>query len=530
MASISTCFTITPNPYPKPSSSIFSLKPSRQFHISVRAHNNAAFRTHFPTLQKQHVIRLISNRRSFVTEIRAGSNVPSTVATAKIIESDKLPADVRKRTMDAVDKCGRRVTVGDVASMAGIKLIEAQKALQAIAADTTGFLEVSDEGDILYVFPDDYRSKLASKSLWIKTEPYLEKAKSVAGYLVRVTFGTALVASILIVFTTIIAILTSSSDDEDDKKSSRKRSRRSSADLLIQLIPSPSDLFWYWDPYYHRRQSQNENKGVRFIEPVFSFVFGDGDPNEGLEEQRWKLIGQYIGSNDGVVTAEELAPYLDVETVVKTDDDSYILPVLLRFDGQPQVDKEGNILYWFPSLRRTAASKISKKLLEKIFKDRLGGPDKFIKEKKWELSKTSNEERILIGGLGGLNLFGVIVLTAMLKTAQVVEPTPPFILFVKKILPLLQVYGASFFAIPLTRWLFIQKRNAEIEKRNQARELCARALKLPDKDLKRKIRSARDMSKRTVIGQQQIVYTTDKDVSEQDYDKQEWDARFKDIK
>lgn len=74
---------------------------------------------------------------------------------------------------------------------------------------------------------------------------------------------------------------------------------------------------------------------------VFSFVFGDGDPNDGLEEKRWKMvlflrkcsfflklfiftttdfnasfnnsqIGQYISSNGGVVTAEELAPFLDV--------------------------------------------------------------------------------------------------------------------------------------------------------------------------------------------------------------------------
>jgi hypothetical protein len=23
---------------------------------------------------------------------------------------------------------------------------------------------------------------------------------------------------------------------------------------------------------------------------VFSFVFGDGDPNDGLEEKRWKMV------------------------------------------------------------------------------------------------------------------------------------------------------------------------------------------------------------------------------------------------
>lgn len=46
--------------------------------------------------------------------------------------------------MDAIDSCGRRVTVGDVASKAGLKLNEGQKALQALAADTDGFLEVID--------------------------------------------------------------------------------------------------------------------------------------------------------------------------------------------------------------------------------------------------------------------------------------------------------------------------------------------------------------------------------------------------
>ena len=58
------------------------------------------------------------------------------------MESDSLPSDVRNRAMEAVDACGGRVTIGDVASRAGLKLNEVQKALQALAADTNGFLEV----------------------------------------------------------------------------------------------------------------------------------------------------------------------------------------------------------------------------------------------------------------------------------------------------------------------------------------------------------------------------------------------------
>lgn len=58
------------------------------------------------------------------------------------IEIDSLPPFVRDSTMKAVDDLGRRVTVGDVASRAGLKLTQAETALQALAADSGGFLEV----------------------------------------------------------------------------------------------------------------------------------------------------------------------------------------------------------------------------------------------------------------------------------------------------------------------------------------------------------------------------------------------------
>lgn len=458
--------------------------------------------------------------------VRAGLDVASGIRPGGIVETDKLPSDVRKRAMDAVDACGGRVTIGDVASKGGLKLNEAQKALQALAADTNGFLEVSDEGDVLYVFPKDYRSKLAAKSFRIKLEPFVEKAKSAAEYLVRVSFGTALIASIVLVYTTIIALLSSRSDEDN-----RGRRGGRSYDSGFTFYLNPADLFWYWDPYYYRRRRiQKEDDGMNFIESVFSFVFGDGDPNQGIEDERWKLIGQYISSNGGVVTAEELAPYLDLETADNNlVDESYILPVLLRFEGQPEVDEEGNILYRFPSLQRTASSQRSgrKEYVGKRWTDWVGGVEKFFKEKKWQFSKTSNSERAMVIGLGGLNLFGVIILGTMLKNVAV---TPSgFITFVSDIFPLLQIYAGSFFAIPLTRWFLIRNKNAKIEKRNLARELRARALELPDLSLRRKLLSARDMAQRTVIGQDRIVYSTDRDLFEQDYDTQDWDQRFREI-
>ena len=49
----------------------------------------------------------------------------------------------------------------------------------------------------------------------------MDKVKEFLSYLVRVSFGTTLVASVVIVYTTIFALLSSQRDDRNDRRSSR---------------------------------------------------------------------------------------------------------------------------------------------------------------------------------------------------------------------------------------------------------------------------------------------------------------------
>lgn len=129
----------------------------------------------------------------------------------------------------------------------------------------------------------------------------------------------------------------------------------------------------------------------------------------------------------------------------------------------------------------------------------------------------------------------LIALTALsfkpsptLERNMTVSPSS-FISFVSEIFPLLQIYAGSFFTIPLIRWFLVQKRNGEIERRNRSREQYAQVLERPDVSLRRKLLSARDMAQRTFIGQDRIVYSTDRDLYEQDYDAQQWEKRFREI-
>ncbi|XP_057536626.1 uncharacterized protein At5g03900, chloroplastic-like [Amaranthus tricolor] len=79
----------------------------------------------------------------------------------------------------------------------------------------------------------------------MKIEPWAEKAKSAAEYLIRVFFRTTLVASIVLVFTAIIVPSSSGSH----KRRGGSRSYGSNINFYI----NPFDLFWYWDRDYYRR-------------------------------------------------------------------------------------------------------------------------------------------------------------------------------------------------------------------------------------------------------------------------------------
>ena len=77
-------------------------------------------------------------------------------------------------------------------------------------------------------------------------------------------------------------------------------------------------------------------------------------------------VGQLIASKKGVVTAEELGPYMDVSAAnVRGEhndgevlDEGFVVPALIRFGGSADVDNEGNIIYKFPSFQKTAQRKV----------------------------------------------------------------------------------------------------------------------------------------------------------------------------
>ena len=131
---------------------------------------------------------------------------------------------------------------------------------------------------------------------------------------------------------------------------------------------------------------------MNFFEAVFSFVFGDGDPNNDFERERWVLIGQTIAKNGGVVTAEQLAPFLDREVSAELSDESFVLPVLTRFQGSPEMDDSGNIFYRFPAAQVTA---LEKKQQNRLKRNSGSSTNGLAKEERWSFSLADPSQKFM---------------------------------------------------------------------------------------------------------------------------------------
>jgi len=422
--------------------------------------------------------------------------------------------------MQAVERLGYRVTVGDVAAQAGLDVNLAQQGLLALASKAGGHLQVAESGDIVYLFPENFRTILRSKFLSLRLREWGKKLWRVLFYLIRISFGILLIVSIALVYLAIVMIIIAASASRGDGNQDS-----GNGGYMPNFWFGP-DFFWffypnYYDrPYYRQRSYSDEKPSMNFLEAVFSFLFGDGNPNSDLEERRWKAIGTVIRNNQGAVVAEQIAPYLDkVGQGYAQEYEEYMLPVLSRFDGRPEVSPEGDIVYHFPELQTTVAEQRYKPV------------SAYLKEFPWQFSRASSGQIILAIGLGAVLLIGALALGKLLVGGIAAAKIGGLVAFVQSIYWLLLGYGTAFLSIPFIRYFWIQWRNKKVAARNEERQERAMQLNLSNEKLEQKIDYARKFAAETVINSNDLAYTTERDYVEQSIEQAdkinaEWQRRL----
>ena len=448
------------------------------------------------------------------------------------------------KIMKAVEQLGYRVTVGDVAAQAGLNINLAQQGLLALASDASGHLQVADSGEIAYLFPKNFRAILRNKFLRLQLQEWWEKVWRVLFYLIRISFGIILILSIVLIFVAIAIILIAISSSSNSSSGGGGGGSSSSSGggggfwNLFWFFDFGSDRRHYREPASYRTSKKNKRAASRssqkieelslsslqktemnFLEAVFSFLFGDGNPNADLEERRWQEIGSVIRNSGGAVAAEQIAPYLDnIGEGEKRESEDYMLPVLTRFNGLPEVSPDGDIVYHFPELQATAREQNPQTVAA------------YLREKLWRFSKADSGQIMLSIGLGAMNLVGALMLGSLLK-GGIAAQLGGWVAFVQSIYWILLVYGIGFLTIPLIRYFWIQWKNSKIEARNQKRQEEAIALSQADASLQKKIAYAQQFAAQNVIKEEDLVYTSESDLLDQQIEQSaqidaEWRRRL----
>lgn len=395
------------------------------------------------------------------------------------------------------------MSIADVAAKTGLPLHLTSIELNRIALETKAVMEVSNRGQIVYKFFPDLDSIYRLVGIRKIVMETLQAAYEAGFFLLRISFGVLLVVSfvtIAVVFTVALIIILCGMDATDGE-----------GDLDLQegldfefFDFEALGMFFGWSIFtggetpesYCGVQIETPDRG--FFSNCFSFLFGEGNPNRDIEEDQFKLLAELIRRNGGAVTAEQLAPYL----VSSKANDASILPVLVRFNGNPEVSPKGTIVYTFPELQITATGPNKVAALYEM--------EPSLKEKDWIFTKVPTERLHWVFFFAGANLCGAYALNQHLAWFQ---PLTPFATQIHAIM----AYAVFFMGFPILRELYNLVRNAIIDVRNKIRQNSAKAIYAPQNQIK--IAEAQQYACQMVnIAQQPMVYTTEQDILEQDTD------------
>lgn len=410
--------------------------------------------------------------------------------------------------LQAVEQLGYRVTVGDVAAQAGMRIALVERQLLQLASASQATLQVSDRGDVVFQFSHDLRQRLWRRSWQQQLRSFGHQLWRILFYLIRISFGLGLLLSIGLFIVAIIAIALALSDSDVDVGWGGDSGGGGDSNSRASTPPSGGWIggdWWIWLLPDWPTRSVQERPSLNFLEAIFSFLFGDGDPNADLEKRRWQLIGAQIRRQQGAVIAEQVVPYLDRPL---DSNETELLPVLVRFDGHPHVSDRGHLLYRFPALQVTATETEARSLLPRS-----------LQERPWRFSQASPGQ---IGGaiaLGGFNLLLAAIFGALQRWPEVAN-LGGVVALVSSIYGVLLVYAIGFLTVPLLRWCWIRYRNRRLQKRNRDRQRWADRLQHPSSELQEKLSQLAPFQTQEKIAVDKLIYSSDRDLLEQEFEQE----------
>lgn len=418
---------------------------------------------------------------------------------------DYKPDRVRDQLKGQLRRHKGQATVADLVAFTGLPKAQVETELPALADEYDGRLAVTQSGEILYSFPRGFISRYRGLGPSLKRgfSAFKKGFAKVATALFKVWIMATLVGYfvifLLLALLSVVASVAASASGGE-----RSSSRRSDKGGLggLWLAGRMLDLImriWFYNEVFKtpgQRYRESELRAARqgqarqrrpLHKAIFSFVFGEPDPNAALDTEEKKAFAALVRRNNGMVLLED---FMALTGLPPDRAEREISAYLYQFEGSPEVTEGGTVYYRFDALLRRAQEDGSYAADASLARLRPFSANK----------KGSNTAYALINGvnLAFGSYFALSAMSAAPLAAkapqdasylywfthwlleQFVLPNPgPLLMVGLGIIPV--AFSVIFWAVPAIRALRLEKQNEGIKLSNLRRVLYAQALANPSR-------------------------------------------------
>jgi len=263
---------------------------------------------------------------------------------------------VKNKIVGALKKRQFESTVTDLVAATGLPTLQVQETIKAVADEYSGHMKVTDSGEILYYFPAGLHSRLHGFRPTMKR--FLRRLGSTTAKVLSLLFKIWIMVMligyfVLFVALLVVAVLASIATSVAGGSSDNRRSRSDGlggfmgfyfTTRVIQLFIE----LWLYSSLTRGDGPRRQRRPLH--RSVFSYVFGEGDPNRDWEDTEKKAVIRYLQGNKGAITLEE---FMTLTGLPPDDAQHRINRYLLEFGGEPSVTQEGTLYYRFVDLLKT---------------------------------------------------------------------------------------------------------------------------------------------------------------------------------
>ena len=400
----------------------------------------------------------------------------------------------KTRLVTALKKRSNESTIADLISATGLPKAQVEQAIKQVADEYRGHLRVTESGEILYYFPRGMVNR--SRGLRPRVERALRSfgrsVARVAALPFKVWVMFMLVGYFVLFITLLVLAVLASIAASMANRGEGRRSSSAGGFLSFFFVVRVFQVFtWIWLSSgmgdYKRRPARRQGRPL--YRSVFAYVFGEEDPNKQWTDQEKTFILSFIRGRKGVLTLDELM----VMTGRSPDKAQGLLnQLLIEWEGEPAVTREGTLVYLFPGLlksRRTEIEQAERTPLANPRRKRLARfADNSAKTNRWISFFNGFNSLFSVYFLGlallnpepvyefvrgeprmRLDFAALYHFVQRLLDSVGVEAATSVILIVLGIVPL--AFSLLFFLVPLVRRRRLKKQNEAIKQENLRKKI-----------------------------------------------------------